>query len=181
MSKSSTGTRNKPHRRYVTLSLWTLFALLTALAVWLGVIVNRAREQREAVKAIEALGGVVFYDWQPKLTTRSKGEWSSQRGRWKFTVASDRATPDAPTWLVQLIGDDFFQDVHGVAFIGVSTVKSHFVEEGIRSWIPSLKRLRTLKTLIIEGEVSAELMAELKAALPQCEVIQCDYYTFPKG
>lgn len=171
----------KSHRRYLTFNLRTLFVLLTALAVWLGVVVNRAREQREAVEAIEALGGVIFYDWQPKLTTQSKGKWAVQRGRWNFTVASDRATPDGPAWLMRIMGNDFFQDVNGVAFIGVSAVKCHFLEEGIQSWIPSLKRLRTLKTLIIESEVSAEMMAELKAGLPQCDVIQCDYYTFPKG
>ena len=54
----------KSHRRYLTFSLRTVFILLTGSAVWLGVVVNRAREQREAVKAIEALGGLVFYDWE---------------------------------------------------------------------------------------------------------------------
>jgi hypothetical protein len=47
----------KPRRRYLTFSLRTLFVLTTAFAIWLGVVVNRAREQREAIKAIEALGG----------------------------------------------------------------------------------------------------------------------------
>ena len=51
----------RPHRRYLTFSLRTLFILLTLFAVWTATIVNRAREQREAVKAIEALGGEVLY------------------------------------------------------------------------------------------------------------------------
>lgn len=38
----------KPSNRYLTFSLRTLFLALTALAVWLGIVVNRAREQRES-------------------------------------------------------------------------------------------------------------------------------------
>ena len=38
--------------------------LVTVLCVWLAVTVNRARKQREAVEAIEELGGVVYYDYQ---------------------------------------------------------------------------------------------------------------------
>src|SRR6185437_14530890 len=39
----------KPRRHYLTFSLRTLFVLTGAIALWLGVVVNRAREQREAV------------------------------------------------------------------------------------------------------------------------------------
>ena len=75
----------KSTRRYLTFSLRTLFILLTVLAVWLGVIVNRAREQREAVRAIEALGGTVDYE-----------------------------RTAVPKWLRQLIGDEYFQEVWAV-------------------------------------------------------------------
>src|SRR3569623_2086670 len=58
---SKTDPMFRPHRRYLTFSLRTLFILLTMFADWTATIVNRAREQREAVKAIEALGGEVLY------------------------------------------------------------------------------------------------------------------------
>lgn len=48
-------------RRYLTFSLRTLFVVLTVLGIWLGVIANRAREQREAVRAIEKAGGFIAY------------------------------------------------------------------------------------------------------------------------
>ena len=51
-------------RRWLQYSLRSFLVVLTAFAIWLGVAVNRAREQREAVKAIEALGGTVTYDFQ---------------------------------------------------------------------------------------------------------------------
>jgi hypothetical protein len=59
-------------RRYLTFSLRTTFVFFTAFAAWLGVVVHRAREQREAVEAIKALGGVVQFDWQADLKRVSK-------------------------------------------------------------------------------------------------------------
>ena len=40
---------SKPRRRWFQYSLRTLFVLVTVLCVWLGVTVERARKQREAV------------------------------------------------------------------------------------------------------------------------------------
>src|SRR6185437_11305871 len=95
-------SKNESPRRYLTFSLRTLFVLTTVFAVWLGVVVNRAREQREAVKAIEALGGTVAYDWD----------------EFPFDpFASDkRHTPHGPAWLRWLIGDDYFQNAIAVDF-----------------------------------------------------------------
>ena len=54
---------SKPRRRWFQFSLRTLFVLLTVLCVWLAVTVERVRKQREAVAAIEAVGGSVFYEY----------------------------------------------------------------------------------------------------------------------
>lgn len=48
-------------RRPFAFSLRTFFILLTAFAIGLAFVANRAREQREAVAAIENAGGVVAY------------------------------------------------------------------------------------------------------------------------
>ena len=50
-----------PQRRWAQFSLGSLFLAVTVLSVWLGVVANQARRQREAVAAIEAHGGKVFY------------------------------------------------------------------------------------------------------------------------
>jgi hypothetical protein len=51
--------------------LATLFVVVTVLCVWLAYVVNRVNRQREAVAAIEALGGVVAYEPpnKPESTT----------------------------------------------------------------------------------------------------------------
>lgn len=113
-----------PLRRYLTFSLRTLFILLTALAVWLGVAVNRAREQREAVEAIEAAGGEVRYDWQFRRI-----------GGIRVFDRSGRDGPTAPTWLRQTIGDDFFQEVKEAWFFENATEEAFLA----LSHLPSLQ------------------------------------------
>ncbi len=137
-------------RRYLAFSLRTLFILLTALAVWLGVIVNRAHEQPEAVKAIEALGGTIGYDWQ--VVPLAPDALFSLDGP---------LTPPSPSWVRRLVGDEFFQDAVEVDF---------WKESSALKSIANLSRLRTLKTVIISPFVSTSTMDELKAALPNCEV-----------
>lgn len=45
-------------------SLGTLFAAITILGIWLGVIVHRQDRQDRAVEAIRAAGGLVSYDFE---------------------------------------------------------------------------------------------------------------------
>lgn len=138
-----------PSRRYLTFSLRAFFVLLTAFAIWLGVVVNRAREQREAVKAIEALGGNVRYDWeQTRLTPLGKG-------RSLITVE-----PYGPGWL-----RDFYQEAVCVEFNHVSISDSD-----IRAGLPYLKRLPELKVLGIGRSISKGLRGDLKSAIPKCDL-----------
>lgn len=152
-------------RRYLSFSLRTLFVLTTAFAVWLGVVVNRAREQREAVKAIEALGGRVTYDWQPRL-----GETPSRiAGLYVLPPTNEKRF--GPVWLRRLIGDDFFQDVEIVQFRHDPFARGSAVsEQAIVEAIPQLKRLRKLRAITIPGKASNKAREEVKRALPACEV-----------
>ena len=52
-------------RRWLQFSLRGFFVVVTIGCLWLGVAVNRAREEAEAVKRIEAVYGVVEYNWEP--------------------------------------------------------------------------------------------------------------------
>jgi hypothetical protein len=86
------------HRLKITLRAMMLLILI--LSVWLGWQVNRAREQREAVAAVQRYGGWVHYDFEfvnNKLTS----------GR----------SPWAPRWLRRMLGDEFFQEVRQVSLV----------------------------------------------------------------
>jgi hypothetical protein len=76
------------------------FVLLVSIALsWLAVKLERARSQRQAVEAIVQSGGVVWYDYQ-----------LNDRGQYYVS----RPKPPFPTWMRQLLGDDFFFDVLNV-------------------------------------------------------------------
>jgi hypothetical protein len=124
--------------------LRTAFVVLAVFAVWLGVIVNRAREQREAVRAIEALGGRVIYDWQQS--------------------SMFDASPDGPAWLRQVIGDDYFQTVVGVYILGSDA-------DAARA-IPYLQQLPDLELIAFPWNAySQATQDQLKAALPNCRLL----------
>ena len=144
----------KPRRRWFQYSLRSFLILLTALAVWLGVVVNRAREQREAVKAIEAMGGVAIYDWQ--LEGPPLGDF----------IRNSKKQPDGPAWLRGLIGDEFFQEVNLVLF----TPSTQKAERDFVNSVPNIRGLRAVRSIILFG-CTEKAQIELMAALPNCEVI----------
>jgi hypothetical protein len=152
----------KSRRRYLTFSLRTLFVVTTVFAVWLGTVVNRARERREAVKAIKALGGFVYYDWQTPLGVVLNERTGELVSSVPFSTPSD-AKPEGPAWLRRLIGDDFFQDAERVQFPTGSDISKA---------IPYLKRLRKLKTLFISRLIPKSTRDELKAAFPNCKLAE---------
>jgi hypothetical protein len=71
--------------------------VLTALCIWLGVKVNQARRQKEAVEALQELGATVRYAHQRDDTNPTEFDRSKNLG--------------VPDWLRRLAGDDFFQTV----------------------------------------------------------------------
>ena len=81
-------------RRWFQYRLRTLVVFVLMCAIpgsWFAVRMQQAKKQREAVEAIERLLGSVWYDYQDR----------------------DGELP-GPTWLRDLLGDDFFARVVGV-------------------------------------------------------------------
>ena len=56
--------KTKSKKRWKTLSLRGLLLVVLAIGLWLGWIVHKARQQREAVAALQKFGGFVHYDWE---------------------------------------------------------------------------------------------------------------------
>ena len=76
-----------------------MVVIVLVIGVWLGWLVRSARNQREAVAAINDAGGLVFYD-----------------GKWLHGVHDFSAKTWAPCWLVDLVGFDYFGRVTFVNF-----------------------------------------------------------------
>ena len=139
-------------RRWLQFSLRTAFVLLTIGCLWLGWKVNRAGEQREAVEAIEALGGAVLYDW---MLVEDSQEIKSR--------PVDEQRPRGPDQLRQLLGDDFFQHVEVGQFPWNDA-------EALKA-IPEFRRLWGLKTVIVPPSISATTVDKIKVALPHYKIM----------
>ena len=86
-------TTSKPRRRWFQYSLRTLLVLMLLVCIgmgWLAVKMQRVRREREAVAAIERLGGWCVYG-DPDSAEESRGR----------------------AWLRKLLGDDFFTHPDG--------------------------------------------------------------------
>jgi internalin A len=91
------GPVSRTWRRFVRLSVRGLIVVVLVIGVGLGWIVRRAHIQRDAVAAIRRAGGLVEYDWQ-----------------WRNGKSIPGGKPPAPSWLVHLIGGDYFGHVTAV-------------------------------------------------------------------
>ncbi len=98
---SETAAELKPKRRWYQYSLRSLFLVTLVFALWLGWICHKANQQRNAVEAIEDLGGWVCYDYQ----VDASGDYTPD------------AEPPGPAWFRNLVGLDFLADVVKASFI----------------------------------------------------------------
>ena len=144
----------KPSRRWFQYSLRSFLVLLAALAVWLGIVVNRAREQREAVKAIEAKHGTVYYDWE-LMTKMPQG--------WVMNPACK--APGGPIPPLHISVDrDFFQEAKVIQFT------TNTPEADVLKLIPALQRLRVVDQVGIAYPLTKKARHILEAALPDCDI-----------
>ncbi|MBI3468975.1 MAG: hypothetical protein HY000_38725 [Planctomycetes bacterium] len=97
---TSSGLRR---RHWFQFSLRTLLIVMLVIGVSLGLLVNRARRQREATSAILKAGGSVLYDYQ-KIADASKPNGFNPK-----------AAPPGPDWLRNLVGAESFQEVVNVS------------------------------------------------------------------
>ena len=147
-----------------------MIVLLSFGLGWLGIKMREAERQRRAVEAIRKAGGIVFYSY----------ELESRRRR------QTTAEPPGPSWLRELVGEDFFADV------GHIYLNRPAVDDGM---LVHLEGLRNLDSLDIGGtqvtdtglghlrgltklrwlglsytQATEEGIEELRKALPNCDI-----------
>ena len=93
-------------------SLRTMLVLTAALCVWLGIQVNAARRQREAVAVLLNARAIILYDYQ--VVPHQAGV--------------DRLPP-GPAWLRELIGDDYSRTVVAVIIRPEATIQKSVLDE----------------------------------------------------
>jgi hypothetical protein len=98
MDDKAASNGSRPRRRMLRFSLRFLFVLMTIAALYLGMLTVRARHQRAVVAMVLALGGDVGYLHNRPNSQRPK-EFDS------------KIPAPAPTWLRNLIGQDYFVTV----------------------------------------------------------------------
>ena len=93
----------RPKRRWYQFHLYHLLVLMAAVAIgcsWFVCRAANAKRQREAVEAIQQLGGHVAYDYEYDAND----------------CYIPNARPSAPAWFCSLVGRDFVADVVTVCF-----------------------------------------------------------------
>ncbi|HUG67163.1 MAG TPA: hypothetical protein VMM76_05405, partial [Pirellulaceae bacterium] len=129
-----TSQPKRPKRFRPRFSLRTFLLVITALAVWLGLIVSRAQKQKIAVDVVTKLGGSVYYDYQflkegttlnlpggtSKLQNGTIITWGASTivvGDYRHSYLLSRfaaASSPVPKWLSRLVGDEMFVKVIAV-------------------------------------------------------------------
>ncbi len=119
-----------PRRRIprIRISLRAFMVLILILGTGLGYLVVGAREQRDAVAAIEHAGGKVAYDWQ-----------------WQGGFADPSKRPWWPSWAGKILGPDYFSTVKQVTLIAQ---KPDVVDDDV---MVEVGRLHGLESLMING------------------------------
>lgn len=151
--------------------LRTLLILLSAVAVWLGYLTAEARRQRDAVQALRAIGGIVWYDFELNPTL------------WKAKVAKHK-------WVASFashLGPDWWADVEEVRLLANISVSKQTLE-GLSKFprleelslssaaitdddVPLLIKLSSLRRLDLSGtRVSWGAVWQLERALPICNL-----------
>jgi internalin A len=139
----------RPWWRYIRLSLRGLIVIVLVIGGSLGWVVHSARVQREAVAAIEKAGGTVLYVWG-----RSRHSTPPPPG-------TLRLEPWAPTWLVKLVGVDYFDRVVQVALN----------KEDSSAALPYIRDLPHIRFLSLEAPCVTNVDLEYLEGLHELELL----------
>jgi hypothetical protein len=119
--------------RWFQFGFGTLLLVVAICGIEFGRIAYLARQQREAVRLVENLGGTVVFDH-------------------KYEGATE---PAGPEWLRAWLGEEYFRRVQGVAL-----VSENFTDEGL-SILASLGDLKVLR--FHSSQVTDEGISKLRA------------------
>src|SRR3954470_19147573 len=150
-------TVKAPRRRLsLSLSLRGSMLLILCLGLWLGRQAHLARQQREAVAAIEEYGGFVRFDWEFVDGRRVPG-----------------AAPRAPGWLRRAIGDHYFQEVAEVNMVYATDRRGmpDLTPRESDALMAKLTAFPRLRQLYIGGELATDRAMDTVGGLAELETL----------
>lgn len=179
-------------RRWFQFSLRGFLVGVTLLAIFLGWMTQHARRQRDAVRSVEGMGGIVQYDWQGDVGTWEAIPEAFLRSGW---APPSRHVPDveppAPQWLRNTAVEHLFQRVESVIFRsrqavyakssrpGLTEISSNKpdadLSQDLKAIVPQLRNLPHLKTIYLQGNdkrISEEAEDLLRSELPTCRIVR---------
>ncbi|MDG3008052.1 leucine-rich repeat domain-containing protein [Paludisphaera mucosa] len=144
-------------RRRLRFSLRAAMLLILGLGLWLGWQARLAREQREAVAAVEEYGGFVRYDWEFVDDDLAPG-----------------AAPWAPGWLRRAIGEHDFQSVAEVNMVYSTDRrgKPDLTPRESDALMAKLTAFPRLRYLYIPGELATDRAMETIEGLTELETLR---------
>jgi hypothetical protein len=155
-------------RGWAQFSLKTFLLLTTAFCLWLGLLADSAKRQRDAVRAIRDMGGEVFYEY-------SRVEYENKQ------ALVLNATPPAPAWIINLLGEDILYDAVAVtpkkqhipnSWLGAAMIHNDFSDRTDDA-LDVLLQLTRLQYVELTGtSVTDDGVERLRKALPACEIIR---------
>ena len=118
----------------VRFRLFTLLAIVTALCVWLAIIVHRVHQQSDAVARLSQAGSAIVFDYQ----MLPKGDFDLSK------------QVPGPIWIRRLIGDDYFRTVVEVS------IRPGNVRENLRllTAFPKLRSVHLKRTNITDADLA---------------------------
>jgi hypothetical protein len=121
-------------RRWLRFSLASLLVVTTVLCIALAVVFNRVRRQERAVRAIQAAGGYIRFDYELRYLNQNP-----------FVSDLNVAPVPGPLWLRRYLGDELFRSPIRVTF------KSYDQAVNDALLIEHLAGVRTAETLFIDS------------------------------
>ncbi|MCE9545515.1 MAG: hypothetical protein K8T25_08355 [Planctomycetia bacterium] len=125
---SLTAPRPSHWRRLFQYRLRTLLILMAVIPPAIGWWSYKARQQREAVAAIRAAGGVAFYDFE----TFNK-------------------SLHYPAWLVDALGEDFFAPITSAGFLDFPPSENTKTIKGTDAALENFERLSALEIIDLDN------------------------------
>ena len=166
------------------ISLRLMLALVTIFCIWLGVHLQRTKEQARIARRLSLNSGTVFYDYMRVRPPQSSGSIALNiPAGGQFDP--QRRSP-APDWLLRGVGEDslhsvvavmlrdcdHLRDLHGLPGLESIVCRGRSINDGDIEQVAKLRQLRELLASLGGDSELTDQSLERLARLPRLETLE---------